>query len=86
MAEGRQIAIVRAGMTQRELSLASAVSESRLSLILHGFRDPTDRERAALSRVLRCDPSIFDDFGVADRRAAVLERGEVDRSVADVAV
>lgn len=74
MRKDLKIAIINWGKSQRDLGLAADVADSRLSLILHGYKDPTDRERVAICRVLRCAATVFDDYGVADRRADVLGR------------
>jgi transcriptional regulator with XRE-family HTH domain len=47
-----RVAILRSGRTQREIARECEMSESRLSEIVRGWRNPRDDERRRLSHVL----------------------------------
>jgi hypothetical protein len=55
-----KLAILRSGLTQREVSLRARIPETRLSAIVRSRVAPTDTERSALSRVLeKPDDALF---------------------------
>jgi hypothetical protein len=64
-----KVAIVRSEKTQRQISVETAIPETRLSDLVRDRSVPTERERAELIRVLR-DPLIFDKepIGALERR------------------
>jgi hypothetical protein len=49
-------AIVASGRTQRAYSLRWRIPEGRLSAIVRGRCEPTEREEAVIARDLRCSP------------------------------
>jgi transcriptional regulator with XRE-family HTH domain len=60
-----KVAIVKSGLSQLEIAKAAAMHESRLSHIVNGHRDPSEAERKALARILKCKPSALFPLAVA---------------------
>lgn len=63
-----KVAILRSGLTQREISLRARIGETRLSAIVRNRADPTDDERDRLSGVLHKPADRL--FAVAPLEAA----------------
>ena len=49
------------GLTQRRLADLARLPRPELSRIESGRVNPTDKERAALARILKCDPATLLD-------------------------
>jgi hypothetical protein len=57
-----KVAFVVAGISQRAVSVTTAIPETRLSAIVRGRTEPQPRERAAISAALnRNEQDLFPD-------------------------
>jgi transcriptional regulator with XRE-family HTH domain len=54
-----KVAILRSGLTQREVSLRARIPETRLSAIVRNRTVPTAQEQVDLSLVLRKSPEAL---------------------------
>ena len=62
-----KLAIFRAGLTQRRVSVAARISETRLSAIVTDRATATEAERARIARVLgRPISNLFEDSAAFD--------------------
>ena len=56
-----KVAILETGQTQRQIAFGCVIAESRLSEIVRGWTDPTEREQELLAEALGRDAAgLFD--------------------------
>jgi hypothetical protein len=55
-----KLAIIRSGLSQREIAAETQIPESRLSTIIRGWTSATKEERQAIQAAIECDRSVFD--------------------------
>lgn len=48
-----KLAIVGSGKSQVDIAKAASIHESKLSKIVHGYREPSDDEKKAIAKALR---------------------------------
>lgn len=63
--------IFRSGKQQWKIGVEAGISETRISAIVRGKIQPTNEEKAALSRTLRVEQAVlFDECQEPERLAA----------------
>jgi transcriptional regulator with XRE-family HTH domain len=68
---GLKGAILKRGLSQRQLSRLSDVPESRLSALVNGWANPSPAERQKLASVLKQDANtLFDADSTIEIRSA----------------
>jgi Helix-turn-helix len=66
---GLKIAILQSGHSQRAISAASGIPESRLSTIVNGWGEVRPEERQALQRCLGVSTDAFEQSPATEARS-----------------